>query len=352
MFYTDYSTRFVTDFFEAISKSKNILITGHESPDADSFASAICIYKLLRSHSPEKSIKICFSGEKDNRFSIFENYDDIEFVNDLADRVANVDLLIMLDGGNFNRFSHTPEALKAISSTICIDHHSSKQDNFSLSLIIPTEPACVQMIYRLFYENKTIDKKMAEIILWGILQDTGNLTYLKKDQIETLTIVKKLLEISQVEIQEFISRYGTYSRKVFDTVFELIKNTEFLSFPSWPPFQYSYVDRSFVEKNKLTDNEIYEASYGYSTQYIRKIKDYTWGFVITPDSNGNVYISCRSLAKSVNVRDFIVRMLHGGGHDRASGGTFLKKEKSLDVYPCIKDTLDWIQSNTPVIDTL
>lgn len=173
--------------------------------------------------------------------------------------------------------------------------------------------------------------------------------YLKKHQTETLTIAKKLLEISGIEIQEFQSRYSSISKRIFDLIQELIKNTQFVSLDGWPPFQYTFLAREYVKRYKLSEAEINDAGFYYSSTYIRNITGYTWGFVVTPKDDGDVNISCRSLIGSVNVRDLMERMRIGGGHDRASGGTFRKNGQDLDVDTCIEKILDWIKSNQPVL---
>lgn len=347
--YDNYSTKFVLDFFKLVENSRNIIITGHESADDDTLASAILIYGLLTSKFKNKDIRMIFSGTSDDRLNIFRDYGKIKFVKDLSSFVSGTDLLIMLDGGNYDRFSHFPEKLKTIPSTICIDHHSSRPDKFSLSMVMPKEPACTQMIYRTFFEEKNIDKKTAEIILWGILGDTGTFAYLKKNQTGTLAIAKKLLEISGIEIQEFQSKYSSISKKIFDVIQELTKNTKFVSVSGWPPFQYSFIEKDYVKKYNLTEAEINDAGFYYSSTYIRNITGFTWGFVVTPKEDGDVNISCRSLIGSVNVRDLMERMGVGGGHDRASGGTFRKNGTDFDVDVCIEKTLKWIKSHRPVL---
>ncbi len=339
------SPKFTDVFFEIVEKSSNIIITGHEFFDDDSLASALSVYEIISQKYQGKNTRILFSGEPDSRYKDFKHFNHVEFVSDIADFVDNAELLIMLDGNKFSRFSHKPEILGKIKKTICIDHHASQSDTFSLSLMVHQCSSCVEIVYRSFFTDYLIDKSLADIFLLGILGDTGNFTYLKPSQSDILLIVKKLIDISQEEIQGFLSKYQSISKKVFETVKELIKNNEYVSTPGWPDFQYSYIKRSFIKANKLQTSEIVEASYLYSAQYIRKIENYSWGFVFTPNQNGDVNISCRSLPGSVNVRILMEKMGIGGGHDRASGGTFAKKDKPLEVDSCIKQTLDWLRSN-------
>ena len=349
MEYQEISPNFASDFFKLVTQTNNIVITAHEAPDEDSIASCLSVFDLLSTKFPEKNLRIIYSSDPDPKYEVFKNYDKIEFVADLADYLGNTDLLIMLDGGNFSRFSQKTERLKSVPQTICIDHHCSPIDKFTLSLVAPRYPSCVEIIFRSLFTGLAIDKPLAEMFLLGILGDTGNFTYLKPHQTETLTLVQKFLEISQIEIQEFQSRYQTISKREFGIIQELIKNTQYSSAKNWPDFQFSFIERNYLADNHFTDIETSEAGYLYSTEYIRRIKGNTWGFVVIPKNNGDVYISCRSLPKSVNVRDLMERMGIGGGHDRASGGTFPKRDQSLDVAHCIERTLAWFKANSPVL---
>lgn len=258
----------------------------------------------------------------------------------------HTDLLIVLDGSQFGRFSKQPENLKTVPVTICIDHHASPIDEFTLSLVLPAYSSCTEVIYLALCQEIVVSKKLAEIFLMGILGDTGNFTYIKPHQTETLATAKKLLEISKIEIQEFQSRYRTISQRSFLVIQELIKNTQYSCVDEWPNFQYSYIDTEFTESGHYTDSEISEGCHIYMSNYLRMITGYGWGFVITPKANGDCSISSRSLPKSVSVRDMLERMKIGGGHDRASGGKF-KDQKDTKI--CIEQVLSWIAINSPVL---
>jgi len=182
----------------------------------------------------------------------------------------------------------------------------------------------------------------------GILGDTGNFAYLQPSQTNTLTIVKRLMEVGKIGIQEFQSRYQSISKNTLTIVQELLKNTSFYKIKGWPNFQVTFLTREFAQKND--DDEISEASHLYMTHYLGLVKGHKWGFVITPKSNGAYRISLRSLPKSVNVSNIVGRMGIGGGHDHAAGGTFpAKNKKAKSASNCFNDMLDWFKKHKPVI---
>jgi len=342
---------FTNQFLQIAETAPRICITAHLSPDPDSIASVLATYFLLTKKYPNKSIKMICTGEPINKYEMFKNFEKVEFVKDLTDHLNNFDLLIMLDGSQYNRFTETPDKIaKFNGKTICIDHHSSPIDKFDLSLVDPKMSSCSEIIYISFCKDNRIDKPLAEIFLLGILADTGNFTYLKPNQSNTLISAKKLIDAGQIEIQEFLARYNTIPQRVFYLLGELIKNTKYYAIEGWPDFQATYIGREFMDQNKFNDNEISEAGHIYMTHYLRVIENHTWGFVITPDANGDCSISLRSLPNGVSCRDVMEKMKIGGGHDRAAGGTFKTSSgKKLKVSDCLNQVLDWIKANKPII---
>jgi len=351
MHYDKINDQFKQEFFKLTDAAEKIVITSHISPDDDSIASVLAMYRLLSDRYLDKSVRMIYTGESVKRYGYFQSFDRIEFVDDVADHFKDVDLLIGLDGSQYSRFTENSTRLeKSTDRTICIDHHSSPIDEFDLSLVDAQAPATAFIIYQLFYKDSNVDKSLAETLLLGILGDTGNFAYLKPHQIETLLTAKRLIEAGQVEIQEFQSKYRTISRRVFDLIREFIKNTKYYQVEGWPDFQASQVTRDVIQPEEYSDNEISEANHIYMAHYLRVIEGCRWGFVITPKSDGTCGISLRSLPGSVNVRGLVERMGIGGGHDRAAGGTFEVKEddKPREVKECLEEVLSWMKKNEPV----
>lgn len=339
-------TEFKEKFWALVSESNNILITSHISPDDDSISSVLSMYEIILQRFPEKKVRIAYSNERITQYESFTYFDKIEFVDDVANLVNEIDLLIVLDGSEYHRFSRMPEILQTASKSICIDHHNSPPSTFTLSLIIPTMPANGELIYRAFEGDYTITKSLAEAFLLGILGDTGNFRFLKPGQTETFLIAKKLLDILGVSIDSFRSRYGMMSKREFELLKEFIKNTQYAEISNWPPVQYSFVDKNTIAKEGYSDTELSAASSIYVSMYVRNIQGYTWGFTIKPKSTGELSLSFRSLPGSVIVRDLVERMGIGGGHDRACGGSF---KNTQEVEEGIEKILTWMKDNAPLL---
>src|SRR3972149_3444810 len=146
--YKKITSKFTHDFLEIIKNSKNICITAHLSPDEDSIASVLAMYSFLKSEFKNKNIRILYTGKRVENYDWLLNYKRIEFVKDIDEFIPKFDVLIMLDGSQYHRFTHFPESLDLFKGKkICIDHHSSPIDSFDLSLVVPSLPSCSEIIY-------------------------------------------------------------------------------------------------------------------------------------------------------------------------------------------------------------
>ena len=346
---TETLKQFSVEFFKLVAQSENILITSHISPDDDSISSVLAVAEIIAQKYADKKVRIMYTGKPVARWHTFKRFGEIKFVDDISQELNGVDLLIMLDGSEYFRFSHNPEVLKTVPNTICIDHHASPPATFTLPLIDTTMPANAELIYRTFEHDMALNKELAEIFLLGILGDTGNFAFLKPHQSETLDIAKKLIDCADVFVDEFQSRYNTISQREFEIIQEFIKNTNYINLPNWPGCQYSFIDRAIIAKHGYTDEEISAGSSIYMSHYLRLITGYGWGFTLKPRSNGDCHLSFRSLTGSVKVRDMVERMKIGGGHDRACGGAFKKVDHDVEMSEGVDKIKSWMSENSPVI---
>lgn len=346
MIYKSISPEFKKQFFKLVESANKILISAHMSPDDDAIGSSLALQLLIQQLYPSKKVDIAFSGYPADRFSCFEGYSQISFNQDISQIIKNYKLQILLDGNEYSRFSSFPQLLKSSNiPKICIDHHTSSPDNFTLHADIPKAASTTELIYKLSNKTMTSSRPYNEALLLGILGDTGTFNYIKPGQYYLFDIVKKILTATQINIQEFKSRYMSIEPESFEIIRELMKNSQYLEVDNWPKFQVSFITKEFIKNNNFTDSQISEGSGIFVAQYIRQIKNNTWGFVVKPSADGSCSFSFRSLPGSVNVRDLTERMGIGGGLDRASGA----KVKIEEPEKAIKYITDWMKNNLPVL---
>ena len=79
---------FRKSFFELIDVSSSIIITSHISPDDDSIASVLSMYDVVTKYKSDVQVRIVYTAEKSNevvgRYGTFQNFEQIEFVDDVA----------------------------------------------------------------------------------------------------------------------------------------------------------------------------------------------------------------------------------------------------------------------------
>lgn len=346
MNYSKIAKEFAEDFFKLVENSQNIILTSHFAPDGDSISSVLSVYRIIRDKYKEKKVKIVYSNKIDENFSSFQNFDKIVWVEDMTEHIKDCDLLIVLDCGTLNRFTLHPEKLKDIKNTICIDHHASTPGEFTLSAIMPSIPSCSEVVFRLFENHMNLDKNLSEIVLLGILSDTGNFTFLNSSQSETFAVAQKLIKVGDINLTLLRERYAMISKREYDLLQEFVKNSSFGKVEGWPLFHFTFIDRDVVEKGGYSSNEVVGASRAYIAGYLTSIKGYKWGFILRPKSS-YCGVSMRSLPGVVNVRDILERMSLGSGHDMAAGGIFKRENDSLDPKVCIEQIINWMKNNKP-----
>lgn len=348
--HTDFTT-FRDGFFALMDASERVRITAHLSPDDDSIGSVLALLHILKKRYPAKDIRIVYEGPRPDRYEPIASFDEISFAPDLAPLVDGADLLIVLDVNNLNRVSENPAALEAVPKRVCIDHHGSKPDAFDLSLIVPAFSSNSELVFRIFEDDaRPIGKPLAEALLLGILGDTGGFSYVKPDQADVFPLAKELVLALGTSIDAFRAGYGGIPQEIIPLLKAFMANASYETIDGWPPFQYTFVDREAIRQGGFSDEDVSVASHIYMGQYLKSVKGYSWGFVMTPRYNGSCRISLRSLPGSVNVRDMMERMGVGGGHDRASGGTFMKEAAdACDAKECIAKVAEWMKTNKPAI---
>jgi len=338
---------FRESFYALVERADSIVITAHISPDDDAIASVLSLKTILNNKYPEKNIQCIYSGEPINRYANFVGYEAIVFVADMDHALVGTDLLIVCDVGTYARIGiKDTETLSHIKNKVAIDHHASPPDAFDLSCIDSTYSSNSELIYDIFSEDLELTKSLAELFLLGILGDTGNLVHISASQSAVFIKMKRLIEVADIRVDEFLSRFRTIPKKVIPLIQELVHNTVFVDATRWPPFQYAYITRSFFDAHQYSDEEISAAAHIYLSQYLPRVEGYGWGFVVTPRGDASCRMSSRSIPKSVNVRVLHEQLAIGGGHNRAAGG-FIAED---DPVHWIQQVQTWMETHEPTLD--
>jgi phosphoesterase RecJ-like protein len=344
-FQTKVDSKFKSDFDSEVKKSKSIVITAHKSADDDSISSVLAVYYYIINYLKIDSslVNIFYTGDKDDKWESFENYDKIKFVYDVTDEISTTDLIIILDCQGWARFSKSDKEVNFKGRSILIDHHPIPLNQFDLQLVANNYSSTAEIVYDLLYRENKLSTPICEILLLGILGDTGNFEFIDYKNAGVLVVAQRLIEEGKINVQTFVSRYQKVSERVYLLLIELMKNSEVREVKNWPKFVISNVDIKICAEHKYSDNEISEAS-SLFTKYLRAIKGVDWGMIITPRLYDKTHsVSFRSSPGSVVTREIGEKMGIGGGHDRASGGKLV----TSDTDEAVKIILNWMEENKP-----
>ncbi len=351
--FTRVDSKFKDEFFKYIDSAKSILITSHTNPDPDSMASVLLLYTQLKKSYPQKHIRIIYESENVYGWGYFQNFDKVEFVENILIELHTFDLLILVDGNTFNRFTKKEFIINNFKiNTVCIDHHRSQPDKFDLELINPLATSTSEILYNLLLSDlKKIDKRAAELALFGILGDTGDLEFIDSTKSSIFPIVQRLVNEGGIDISFLKSKYAAYSERIFLVIQELTKNSHILKIPDWPQVMVSLYSKEFVLKNTLTDSELSQGGKIFIYLFGRSLIKVHWAFTVTPRSDGSVSLSLRSQLEGVNVRLFVENLgLKGGGHDRSAGGSFIPSQgENLDPNQCLDQIISWMRLHQPIL---
>lgn len=314
-----------------LRQATKVLVTSHLQPDPDAICSALGMYDYILKEYQNLSVDIYLNGEKLEAYTALKNYDDIKWVNDIAEVVSNYDTIVFTDGSEITRFT-TQNLNLSKYKTICIDHHKGSTLKADASILEEDQPSASQIIYSHFFKNTNlIEPYIAEVLLTGILSDTVMLKYTKHKPIETLDIVKDLIEISDMDISRIEEKYFGFTQYDWEIIQELTKNI--VRVQANTPFIYSYLPVEFLNRYSL--NVIKQGKSKFLQLFGTSLQGYPWSFIATPNSITSMNISFRSLTDSINVRE-IANNFNGGGHDNMSGGEISIQPSESAQEVCLK----------------
>ncbi len=351
MHYIQRAKQFSFLFWPLAKKAKSILITSHLVPDDDSIASVLAMHFILQKKYPAKKIRLAYSSPVKKRWSGLKNFSLIKANQNIARLAGQFDLIIFLDGNYFERFTSQPGLLRRQKLTsICIDHHASTADNFSLALIAPEASATVELIYYALVENqKQIPPDLAKFLLLGLLGDTGFWGLISPDNAGLLRIAERLVRAAGITLEELKVKYMSLGENEFALLRFLLQKSRLVKIKNWPPFLLSALPRPLAQK--YNDNEIDSAAHWFVNSFVFNpgIKKIKWGLVFYPLTDGRVRVSLRSQLGWVNVRRIVEAMGIGSGHNYSSGGVFVpaNKKTKLDVRGPWLAMRRWLSKHQP-----
>jgi phosphoesterase RecJ-like protein len=154
------------DIFRIIETSKKVLIATHENPEGDAISSAIATGIFLE--ALDKDVYLYDKDQIPNNLKFLPQVD--RFLNEFPKEP--IDLLIVVDCGEFSRVGANYEQLSGINRIINIDHHFTNTSFGHSNLVLPDASSTGEVLFYLFaaygaysnniayspYDNFLVDK--------------------------------------------------------------------------------------------------------------------------------------------------------------------------------------------------
>ncbi len=298
-------------FKELLADKDTVIIMGHKRPDADSFGSAVGVYRLVKTlnrnahiviNEVTSAIKPVLSGFKGN--SIYG--DDMIISSEEAIAKVNANTLVVVVDVNRPTMTECEELLTLAKSVVVFDHHRQTNDiieNATLSYIEPYASSACEMVAEMlqYIEEKVKVRPLeADAMYAGIVIDTDN--FLTKTGVRTFEAASYLRRIGAdvVRVRKMF-RSDMYS---FKQLAEGVMNSEI------------YMDSFAISKVKPDDSDAPTVVAAKVANELLDVEGVRASFVVT-EKDDTVYVSARSV-DDLNVQ-VVMEKMGGGGHANIAG---------------------------------
>lgn len=176
--------RQISEIFEVLGHSTNIVITMHQKPDADAMGSSLGL-KLVLDKLGNKVTVISptnwpgFLNWMPNCSQVIDFESKREFCSNL---IAEADLIFCLDFNSLSRIKGMEEPVRqAKAKRILIDHHQEPElASFECGVSDNSKGSTAEMVYDFIVESgnqSLIDRDVASCLYAGVMTDTGSFRF-------------------------------------------------------------------------------------------------------------------------------------------------------------------------------
>ena len=291
----------IADF---IRKNDDFLIAGHINADGDAISASLAISLLLDSLG--KSYELLFDDlTVDPRFDYLKNYEKIKCAQ--KEKIKIKKAAIICDTPTTERMGAAANFLPNHSQTVKIDHHPDEEDFAAYNLVDLDSSSTTCLVYKIIEEfDIDYDQDLAQIILSGLMYDTGRFSYRNTKAID-FEIASKMLKNGANPELSYKKIFAESSLKALKTIgFGLASMETYFN----NQVGIIYLDLEETKKNR--SDEIEELA-SYSTS----VKGCHVGYFIREAEPDLFKVSLRSKG-DVNVNE-VAAAFGGGGHQKASG---------------------------------
>ncbi|MFZ4632535.1 MAG: DHH family phosphoesterase [Patescibacteria group bacterium] len=320
--------------YQKIAASKNILIVGHTSPDADALSSVGAMIEVAQN----LNLNIyAYADHKSN--SVYDFISNENLVNsEEPDDLKVYDVILILDCGAISRTGLESRLRNLIESAkeglingrpyiIEFDHHEQQESYADLEIRETSKASTTEIIYHFLVNNHLeITKTIADCILIGLMTDTGHFLHANSSR-EALAVSSEML-LRGASLPKIISK--TTHNKTFATLKVWGRVLENMKFNSETGLASSALLET--ELNELLNPSEKEANadvFGDIVSFLSNLAGVRVAFLVR-EENGRVKGSLRTNSDEIDVAK-IAENWGGGGHKKAAGFSIPGKLKATNT---------------------
>lgn len=190
---------------EQLNSAGNIAIFCHTRPDGDALGAGLALLMVLRQAG--KNAVMCCEDKPSEKFTFLP---EMAYVNSELPKDINFDTFISVDCADVYRLGVFSSAFISFKGmTINIDHHISNKRFAKLNYVIDCPATCEIIPEIAEYAHFTIDKPIANLLMLGLICDSGNFTH--NDVTEKTFSVGALLRSKGADVNQI--NYNVFSRQ-------------------------------------------------------------------------------------------------------------------------------------------
>ena len=169
---------------EKIKNAKSIAISGHKNLDGDALGAALALLKIIELNFGIKPVVI-YDGNIPKEFDYVPLRKEMCFHSHIPED-TKYDLYILVDYGTRKHLGGVEKFVNTANFVVEFDHHYNDDVIGNLCFDDVEKAATTQIVYDVARKaNFTLDKDIMDLLMLGIITDTGNFKFVRHSDVFT-----------------------------------------------------------------------------------------------------------------------------------------------------------------------
>lgn len=306
--------------YQRILAAKNILIVSHLHPDVDAMSSLGIIIEIVE--GLDKGY-LAYAQDKDEGiFDFLPHSERIHGQLPVGFSLGDYDLAVVLDCGSVNR-TGLAEGLrqrdKKKLQVIEFDHHPKVDDYADLEIRLPQLASTTEVLYHFLQINEVSpNKNLANLLLAGILTDTGNFLYPSTSE-SAVNIASEMLEhgaqLPKI-VQNTVQNKNLAAMKLWGLAMDNLQINK--------KYNLAVSVLTKKEMSLITGIDTNNDVFGDIVGFLSNLGGVKGVILLREENDGRLKANLRTADPEIDLSQ-LAQVFGGGGHAKASG--FLVKGK-------------------------